>query len=115
MPTAPFVKTMFSGGGVYVFVSFAFRCRRNAKRFGTSTLKCPCAFVALFPSWKSRISPTAQIEECDSSCSVGRTFTNPPDESDVGPRALDIHAVFGLGPYVGTYGIFFHDQSASEG
>ena len=101
--TAPFVRTIFSRLGVYTFVNFAFLSRKNTKRFGISTLNCPLVLAALFPSGKSRISPTAQIEGCDSSCSVGRTFTKPPGESDVGPRASDIQAVFGLGPYVGTY------------
>jgi len=69
-----------------------------------STLSCLFALVALFPSGKSRMSPTAQIDGCDSNCSVGCTFTKPPGESEFGPRALDIQLVFGLDPYVGTLG-----------
>ena len=100
--TAPIVRAIFSGLGVYFFVNVAFLSRRNTNRFGISTLSCPFTLLALFPSGKSRMSPIAQMEECDSSCSVGCIFTKPPGESESGPNELDIQAVFGLGPYVGT-------------
>ena len=93
---------MFSGLGVYFFVNLAFLSRKNANRFGMSTLNCPLALAALFPSGKSTISPTAQMEEWDSSCSVGCIFTKPLEESEFGPSASDTQAVFGFGPYVGT-------------
>lgn len=101
--TAPVVRRMFSGFGVYFFVNVPFWSRKKTNKFGMRTLNCPFIFAALFPFGKSRISPTAQIEGCDSNCSVGRTLTNPSDDSEFWPRASDIQAVFGLGPYVGTY------------
>ena len=68
--TAPLVRRMFSGLGAYVFVNLAFLSRKNSSRFGMSTLSCPFTLAALFPSGKSRMSPTAQIDGCDSNCSV---------------------------------------------
>ena len=111
--TAPLVRTIFSGLGVYFFVNLAFLSRKNTNKFGMSTLSCLGAFVALFPSGKSRISPTAQIDGYDSSCRVGCIFTKPSGDSEFGPRELDTQAVFGLGPYVETWGGNSQDQSVT--
>ena len=96
--TAPVVRTIFSGPGVYPPGSVAFLSRKNTNRSEIRTPICLFTFAALFPFGKSRMSPTAHIEGCDVSYSVGCTLTKPSAESELWPRASDIQVVFDLCP-----------------